>query len=96
MSKIKASHILVKKKGEAETLLNKLKSVSGKQKEKLFRKLAKENSLCSSKKRGGNLGEFGRGQMVKEFEKAAYDLEVGELSGLVKTEFGYHIILRTG
>jgi len=96
MSKIRVSHILVEKHSKAEALLNQLKSVSSKQLPTLFKKLASENSICPSKKRGGDLGFFGRGQMVKEFEKAAYALKVGELSGLVKTKFGYHLILRTG
>ncbi|MFW9921716.1 MAG: peptidylprolyl isomerase [Candidatus Thorarchaeota archaeon] len=96
MSKIKASHILVKKHGQAEELLNQLKSVSESQRANLFKKLAQENSECPSKKKGGDLGAFGRGQMVKEFEKAAYELQVGQLSGVVKTQFGYHIIMRTG
>ncbi len=96
MSKIKTSHILIEKHSKAEELLNQLKSANPKQLHNLFSKLAKENSICPSKKKGGNLGEFGRGQMVKEFEKAAFALEKGKLSGLVKTKFGYHIILRTG
>jgi peptidyl-prolyl cis-trans isomerase C len=96
MSKIKASHILVKKHSQAEELYNQLKSVSPQQLPNLFRKLATKHSICSSAKKGGNLGTFGRGNMVKPFEKAAFALNVGQLSGLVKTEFGYHIILRTG
>ncbi|NHJ87177.1 MAG: peptidylprolyl isomerase [Asgard group archaeon] len=95
-NKIKVSHILVPKFSQAEDLLNKLKSASSNQLPSLFSKLARENSTCSSANKGGNLGEFGRGKMVKEFEKAAFSLEVGQLSGLVKTQFGYHIILRTG
>ncbi len=59
-----------------------------------FGKLAKELSLCSSAKREGNLGFFGRGKMVKEFENSAFKLKIGETSNLVKTKFGYHIIKR--
>ena len=59
-----------------------------------FAELAKANSKCGSKDNGGSLGAFGKGQMVPEFEKAAYALKVGELSAPVKTQFGYHIIRR--
>lgn len=90
MSKIKASHILVKKHSQAEQILKELKGGAS------FKELAKKYSECPSRNRGGNLGEFGKGQMVKEFEKAAFNLKVGELSGPVKTKFGYHIIKRTG
>ena len=96
MSKIRVSHILVPKYSQAEALLNQLKSINPKQLPTVFKKLASENSTCPSKKRGGDLGFFGRGQMVKEFEKAAFALQAGDLSGIVKTKFGYHIILRTG
>lgn len=96
MSKVKASHILVEKHSQAEQIYNQLKSVSPKQLPNAFKKQASENSTCPSKKQGGNLGSFGRGAMVKEFEKAAFALEVGKMSGIVKTKFGYHIILRTG
>ncbi|NHJ03255.1 MAG: peptidylprolyl isomerase [Candidatus Heimdallarchaeota archaeon] len=96
MSKIRASHILVKKQGQAEELLNQLKSVPEGNRLSLFKKLAQQHSTCSSAKKGGDLSTFGRGQMVKEFEKAAFALEKGQMSGLVKTQFGYHIILRTG
>eukprot|EP01024_Parvocaulis_polyphysoides_P015392 TRINITY_DN16713_c0_g2_i1.p4 TRINITY_DN16713_c0_g2~~TRINITY_DN16713_c0_g2_i1.p4 ORF type:complete len:114 (+),score=14.54 TRINITY_DN16713_c0_g2_i1:211-552(+) len=60
-----------------------------------FATLAEWNSHCSSHKRGGDLGKFGRGQMVAEFENAAYNLKVGELSQPVKTTSGVHLILRT-
>ncbi|MEA2069858.1 MAG: peptidylprolyl isomerase [Asgard group archaeon] len=96
MSKIRASHILVKKYQQANNLLNQLKSASEKDRKSLFRQLAKKHSMCPSKKKGGNLGSFGRGQMVKPFEKAAFNLEKGQLSDVVKTKFGYHIIMRTG
>ncbi len=88
-NKITASHILVKSQEKAEEILNKLKIG------KSFEELAKENSLCPSKKRGGNLGTFSRGQMVREFEKIAFNLKKGEISAPVKTQFGWHIIKRT-
>lgn len=90
MSKIKASHILVKKRSEADRLLKEIQGGAE------FTELARNHSLCSSGKKGGSLGFFTRGKMVKEFEKAAFSLAKGELSDVVKTEFGYHIIKRTG
>jgi len=88
---IKASHILVKKKSQADELLERIKTGES------FAKLAKEYSECPSKKRGGSLGKFSRGQMVKPFEKATFALKVGEVTPEpVKTQFGYHIIKRTG
>ena len=87
---IRASHILVKKFQQAEQILEQVKGSGD------FKALAKKHSECPSGKKGGDLGKFGRGQMVKEFEKAAFALKKGEISGLVKTKFGYHIIKRTG
>ncbi|MHA2357319.1 MAG: peptidylprolyl isomerase [Candidatus Heimdallarchaeaceae archaeon] len=86
---IRASHILVKKYSQAEQILNDLRSGAD------FRQLAQKFSECPSRKKGGDLGRFGRGQMVKEFEQAAFSLAKGELSEIVKTQFGYHIIKRT-
>ncbi|KAL9158917.1 hypothetical protein ABFS82_08G100400 [Erythranthe guttata] len=60
-----------------------------------FKDLAAKHSHCSSAKRGGDLGPFGRGQMQKPFEEAAFALKVGEISEIVDTESGVHIILRT-
>ena len=89
MNKVKASHILVKQEHEAQDLVKKLNDGVD------FEKLAADFSLCPSGKRGGDLGEFTRGRMVKPFEDAAFGLEVGQVSGLVKTQFGYHLIKRT-
>ena len=60
-----------------------------------FGELAIANSDCPSGSRGGDLGTFGRGMMVPEFEEAAFGLDVGEVSGPVETDFGYHLIQRT-
>ena len=88
-NKIKCSHILVKKQSEAIAMLDRIR-----QGEK-FGKLARELSIDSgSAKRDGNLGYFGRGKMVKEFETVAFSLEVGKISEPVKTQYGYHIIKR--
>lgn len=87
-NKVHCAHILVKTKDEAERILDQINSGAD------FAELAIQNSMCPSKRRGGDLGEFGRGQMVREFEKAAFALEKGQLSAPVKTEFGWHIIKR--
>ena len=60
--------------------------------EKSFEDAAKEFSTCPSGAKGGDLGAFGRGQMVKEFEDAAFSAEIGAVVGPVKTQFGYHLI----
>ncbi|KAL3630178.1 hypothetical protein CASFOL_023162 [Castilleja foliolosa] len=61
-----------------------------------FQDLASHHSHCNSAKRGGDLGPFGRGQMQKPFEEATFDLNVGEISDIVETDSGVHIIMRTG
>ena len=86
--KVHCAHILVKSESEAKTVLERLK------KGEKFGRVARAVSRCPSGKRGGDLGTFTRGKMVKEFEKAAFALGKGEVSGLVKTQFGYHIIKR--
>lgn len=60
--------------------------------EKTFEDAAREYSTCPSGQRGGDLGEFGKGRMVPEFEKAAFGAEIGKVIGPVKTSFGYHLI----
>lgn len=61
-----------------------------------FATLAKQHSDCPSAEDGGDLGPFGRGMMVKAFEDAAFNMAVGETSGVIETPFGYHIVQRTG
>jgi peptidyl-prolyl cis-trans isomerase C len=86
VTQVNASHILVKTEQEANVTYYDV--THG----KLFEDVAKERSLCPSKKNGGNLGWFTRGRMVKEFENAAFSLRKGEISRPIKTQFGWHII----
>ena len=71
---------------------DKLKEQLGKEDGKTFEELATAHSDCPSKAQGGSLGEFGRGQMVPEFEKAAFTQKIGEVGAPIKTQFGYHLI----
>ncbi len=92
--KVGASHILFatqnrsedEAKAQAEKVLAQIKDGAG------FLEKAREHSDCPSKEKGGSLGSFGKGQMVPEFEKAVFEMEVGQISDPVKTQFGYHII----
>ena len=83
---IRAAHILVEEEEQANELLAAIEGGAD------FHELASANSKCPSGSRGGDLGDFGRGQMVPEFEQAAFALNIGEISGVVKTQFGYHLI----
>lgn len=106
-AQVQASHILIQttdedgnplseeekanKKKEAEDLLNKIKAGES------FEDLAKKYSQDTSAVNGGDLGSFSKGQMVKEFENAAFSLEIGQVTdNLVETQYGYHIIKKTG
>jgi parvulin-like peptidyl-prolyl isomerase len=86
--KVHCAHILVKTEQEAKAVLDRLN------KGEKFSNIAKEVSQCPSGKRGGDLGTFTRGKMVKEFETAAFGLQKGQTSIIVKTKFGCHIIKR--
>jgi peptidyl-prolyl cis-trans isomerase C len=88
--KIKASHILVEKLNQAKEIYEDIQTGEN------FEKLAQKFSTCPSKNRGGNLGEFPKGKMVPEFWNACINLKIGEISQPIKTQFGYHIIKRTG
>ncbi|HUY00716.1 MAG TPA: peptidylprolyl isomerase [Candidatus Deferrimicrobium sp.] len=88
--KVRASHILVEKLIAAQDIKDQLASGAN------FKELAMKYSTCPSKKRGGDLGIFGRGDMVPEFERAVYKMNIGEISDPIKTKHGYHIIQRTG
>jgi parvulin-like peptidyl-prolyl isomerase len=101
---VRASHILLmysgsarstatRTKEEAENLIASLKSKIDEG--GLFADLAKEHSDCPSGRSGGDLGQFGRGQMVPAFEQSAFGMEIGQVSDVVETDFGYHLITRT-
>ncbi|RKD33897.1 peptidylprolyl isomerase [Thermohalobacter berrensis] len=84
--RVRARHILVDTEDEAKEILNQLKNGAD------FAELAKEKSTGPSSVNGGDLGYFTKGQYLPEFEKAAFALEPGEISDIVKTQYGYHII----
>jgi len=83
---VHAAHILVKREDQANDILSRVKAGES------FSDLAEKHSECPSKRSGGDLGWFGRGQMVKEFEEAAFRGAKGETVGPVKTQFGWHLI----
>ena len=86
---VKASHILVDTEEKANEILEDLTDGLS------FEEAANKYSSCPSKQNGGALGQFGKGQMVKEFEDAVFSMNAGEISTPVKTQFGYHIIKLT-
>lgn len=90
MTEVRASHILVDNETHAKQIKAKLDKD-----EASFAELAKEKSEGPSSKDGGDLGFFGRGKMAKPFERKAFELDVGEVSEPVKTQFGWHIIKKT-
>ena len=86
MAKASARHILVKTEEECVKLKKEIESGRN------FAEMARKHSLCPSGKSGGNLGEFFRGQMVKEFDQVVFTEEIGKVHGPVKTQFGYHLL----
>ena len=86
MPRAKARHILVQSQSECENLKKQIEGGAD------FAAVAQKHSSCPSGKRGGDLGEFGPGQMVPEFDKVVFSGEVGKVHGPVKTQFGYHLV----
>ena len=86
---MRASHILVATKEQADAILAEANALN-------FGQLAQAHSSCPSKARGGDLGDFQPGQMVKPFEDATVATPVGSISQPVQTQFGFHLIHRTG
>ena len=101
---VQASHILLMYQGSERSTATRSKDEAAQQIQAIkgqldgggdFAALAQQHSDCPSGQRGGDLGPFGRGQMVGAFEETAFGLEVGATSGVIETPFGYHIIRRT-
>jgi peptidyl-prolyl cis-trans isomerase C len=101
---VRASHILLMYKGSSRSSATRSKAEAQQQIQEIatkvqngedFGALAQAHSDCPSSAKGGDLGSFGRGQMVGAFETTAFGLPVGGTSGVVETDFGYHIIRRT-
>ena len=101
---VQASHILLMYQGSSRSTATRSKAQAQEQiaaiKQQLdggadFAALAREHSDCPSGAQGGDLGRFGRGQMVPAFEQATWALAVGDVSDVVETDFGFHVIKRT-
>lgn len=86
MAKASARHILVPTEEACNEIKAKIEAGAD------FADCARDNSKCPSGRQGGDLGEFGRGQMVREFDEVVFSAEVGKVQGPIKTQFGYHLI----
>jgi peptidyl-prolyl cis-trans isomerase C len=86
MPRARARHILVPTEQACEALKAEIEGGAD------FAEVAKANSKCPSGRQGGDLGEFGPGQMVKEFDEVVFSADIGSLQGPVKTQFGYHLL----
>jgi len=87
---VRASHILVKNEAGAQDILAQIKNGGN------FEELAKKHSVDAAGAKGGDLGWFGKGSMIPDFEKVVFGMKEGDISGVVKTQFGFHIIKLTG
>ncbi len=86
MSKASARHILVDTEAQCTSLKQQISDGAN------FAELAKQHSSCPSGRSGGELGEFGPGQMVPEFDQVVFSAPINEVQGPVKTQFGYHLL----
>ncbi len=86
MAKATARHILVSSQDECENIKQQIEGGTD------FAEMAEKHSQCPSGKKGGDLGEFSPGQMVKEFDQVVFSEEVGKVLGPVQTQFGFHLI----
>jgi len=86
MSRTSARHILVSSEEQCEALKKEIEDGAD------FAEIAKEHSSCPSGRKGGDLGSFGPGQMVKEFDEVVFSGEINTVLGPVKTQFGYHLL----
>ena len=86
MPKAKARHILVASQAQCENLKKEIEGGAD------FADMAKKHSTCPSGKQGGDLGEFGPGEMVPEFDRVVFKSELGKVHGPIKTQFGFHLI----
>ena len=86
MTEATARHILVDNEETCSSLKAEIEAGAD------FAEVARQHSTCPSGSRGGNLGKFGRGVMVREFDDVVFSASVGEVQGPVKTQFGYHLI----
>ncbi len=89
MARASARHILVETEEQCENLKKQIAGGTD------FAEVAKEHSKCPSGKSGGDLGEFGKGQMVPEFDKVVFNDELNMVHGPIKTQFGYHLLETT-
>lgn len=86
MAQATARHILVSTEAKCNELKTAIENGAD------FAQVARENSSCPSSRDGGNLGSFGRGQMVREFDEVVFSAPVNVVQGPVKTQFGYHLL----
>jgi len=86
MARARARHILVETQQECEQLKQQIEDGAD------FAEMARQHSRCPSGQQGGELGEFGPGQMVPEFDKVVFSAEVGKVHGPIQTQFGFHLV----